>query len=236
MTAQDAAAAGGSDNLALLYQGLLTSIVRVRAGTQPITDANEFRRRTREVLAGVEREALRLGYSTEDIRGANYAVVAFLDESVLTSNDPNQATWSALQSELYDQAVAGESFFDQLERLRRRHDSPEMADLLEVYYLCLLLGYRGRYAGYAADRQADLARVMAELRARIEGVRGAELVLWPGQSPAIPRSAPVSDEDAGAARLKTFAIAAAALLVAGWTVCLLLLIWQATQIQSNLAV
>jgi hypothetical protein len=50
-----------SENLALLYQGLLTGIVRMQAGRQHITDGESFRRRTKAALQDVEREAVSAG-------------------------------------------------------------------------------------------------------------------------------------------------------------------------------
>jgi len=42
--------------------------------------------------------------------------------------------------------VAGEVFFRNLQDLLGKTDSPDLADLLEVYHLCLLLGFAGRYS------------------------------------------------------------------------------------------
>ncbi|HMD47489.1 MAG TPA: DotU family type IV/VI secretion system protein [Bryobacteraceae bacterium] len=75
------------ENLALLYQGVFTGIVRVQAGRQPIIDPNAFQRRMEDLLLEVEREAARAGYPREDIEEANYAVVAFLDETATCRGD-----------------------------------------------------------------------------------------------------------------------------------------------------
>src|SRR5205814_7622246 len=76
-----------SENLALLYQGLLTGIVRVQARRQHISDCEAFRRRTLSALQEVERDAVAAGYDASDIRDTHLAVVAFLDSVVLNSND-----------------------------------------------------------------------------------------------------------------------------------------------------
>lgn len=230
-----AVAPSTSDNLALLYQGLLTSIVRVRSGSQPISNCDEFRRRTQEVLVGVEHEANRLGYLPEDVSNTNYAIVAFLDESILDSNDPSRNLWSSLHAQMYGEAVAGERFFDQLDMLRNRRDSPQLADVLEVHYLCLLLGYRGRYAGYARERAGELNRIMDDLKARIEGVRGRDLLLWPGMTPGLPERAAAPPVDSAARRLRLQAIISIGGLVLLWLLCTLALSIQARYIQSNLS-
>ena len=71
-----------------------------------------------------------------------------LDESILNSRNPLFADWSRkpLQEEMFGIHIAGETFFQYAQQLLARPDSPEAADLLEVYYLCLLLGYCGRYS------------------------------------------------------------------------------------------
>jgi type VI secretion system protein ImpK len=165
-----------AENLALLYQGVFTGIVRVQAGRQPIVDPNAFQRRMEELLREVEREAIKAGYQKEDIEEANYAVVAFLDEAVLTSNDPAKDRWSSWQAKRYTGAVAGEGFFEHLKVIRGRRDSAQLADLLEVYCLCLLLGYQGRYAiSYASELQP----LLDDMRAQIERIRGRRDFLSP---------------------------------------------------------
>jgi type VI secretion system protein ImpK len=175
------------ENLALLYQGVLTGIVRVQVGRQPIIDPNAFQRRMEDLLLEVEREAGKAGYGKEEVEEANYAVVAFLDETVLTSNDPARDRWSSWQAKRYTGSIAGEGFFEHLKVLRNRRESPQLADLLEVYYLCLLLGYQGRYA---MDGASELQFLIDDLRIQIERVRGRRDVLSPDAG--VPQGEPVS--------------------------------------------
>src|SRR5260221_12982883 len=92
----------GSENLALLSQGLLTGIVRVQARRQHIPEGEVFRRRTKTALQEVERDAVAAGYDGGDVRETHFAVVAFLDSVVLNSNDPVRAEWErqTLQEEV----------------------------------------------------------------------------------------------------------------------------------------
>jgi type VI secretion system protein ImpK len=77
-----------------------------------------------------------------------------------------------LQDELFGGHMAGEWFFQHIEQLLARLDSPALADVLEVYELVLLLGFRGRYgAGDPAALHAIGARV-GERIARIRGGAG----------------------------------------------------------------
>lgn len=160
-----------TENLALLYQGLLTAIVRVQARRQPVTDAESFRRRIKGVLQDVERDALASGYDGSDIKETHFAVVAFLDQVLLNSNDAVSVEWKRriLQEELFGHANAGVVFFEKLEQFRSRRDSPQLADILEVYLLCLLLGFEGRYSG---GLRGELDSASEKLGRRIEDIRG----------------------------------------------------------------
>jgi type VI secretion system protein ImpK len=222
------------DNLALRYQRLFTTIVRVKSGAQMIADYPSFRRQTRELLASVERQSGQAGYAQADVQNTNYAVVAFLDESILDSGDPQRGQWTSLHAELYGEAMAGENFFQNLDQLRNRRDSPQVADILEVYYLCLLLGYRGRYAGYAQSRAAELIGYREQLRTRIEAVRGRSVVLWPGAGPGLPdRPVVLSVQDRLNRTLRLCAVVAAAVVPILWGLSYFLLSNQASRVRGS---
>jgi type VI secretion system protein ImpK len=167
-----------SDTLALLYQNILTGIVRIQAGRQPLTDVEAFRRRMKAALQEAEREAGGAGYSSGEIRDAEFAVVAFLDEAILSSKEPKAEEWrkKPLNIELFGQAVAGDVFFDKLLDIERRRDSAQLADLLEVYLLCLLLGFEGRFA---PPLRGEAFRIMERLRGRIESIRSMDYKVSP---------------------------------------------------------
>jgi type VI secretion system protein ImpK len=105
---------------------------------------------------------------------AAWAVAALLDDLAL--NTPWGGASSAWPRQPLVVAVAGDvdagaQFFDRLEKLRRRHPGRDR-DLLELHYLCLALGFRGKYRvpGRAGDR---LAR-------RRQGRRGTLRARWRG--------------------------------------------------------
>lgn len=165
-----------TDNLALLYQSVFTGVVRIQSGRQPLVDLELFRRRMRAALQEVEREAGMAGYGSSEIRDAEFALVAFLDETILSSRDAKADEWRKrpLIIELFGQAIAGDLFFDKLTEIERRRDSPLLADLLEVYLLCLLLGFKGRFGPPLRD---EAYRIMERLRGRIETIRGMDYSL-----------------------------------------------------------
>ena len=85
--------APGCENLALIFQEVLTAITRLRSNRQAATDAGVFRNQMKAALHAAESEATSKGYPVEDTRLATFALVAFLDESILNSNNPIFADW-----------------------------------------------------------------------------------------------------------------------------------------------
>jgi type VI secretion system protein ImpK len=208
--AQAASGSRRSDNLALAFQEVLTAIVRVRANRQAVNDAQAFRRQIQTALRAAEKEGVAKGYAPEDVRLATTAVVAFLDESVLNSSNPAFSDWSRmpLQQELFGHNVAGESFFENLERLQNRSDSYDVADILEVHCLCLLLGFRGRYAVSGPEAVRPLTDSLLERIRRIRGPLSGLSSSW-----AVPEGAmKVAASDRWVRRL--FAVTIACLLLA----------------------
>jgi type VI secretion system protein ImpK len=165
-------AAARTDNLALIFQEVLTAVVRLRSNRQELSDAQSFRLAMREAIRTAVQEARNQGgYPADDIKMATLALVGFLDESVLNTHDPMFADWprKPLQEELFGIHMAGELFFRNLEQLLGRPDSADLADLLEVHYLCLLLGYGGRYS---IGGRAELQAITNATGDRIRRIRG----------------------------------------------------------------
>lgn len=159
------------ENLALLYQEVLTAIERLRANRQGVTDANAFRHHTREALKLAASQSMAAGYTADDVKLATFATVAFLDESVLNSQNPVFGDWvrQPLQAEMFGTQIAGEVFFQNLQQLLGRADSQDLADLLEVHYLCLVLGFGGRYS---AGNRGELGQVIQMTAEKIRRIRG----------------------------------------------------------------
>lgn len=168
--------------LALSLQEPFTTIARLRANRQVAADAESFRIRFKQVLAAAEQEARQAGYGAEDIRLALFAVIALLDETVLNSGQPMFAEWPRrpLQQDVFGVFMAGETFFQYLQQLLGRQDSEDLADVLEVYELCLLLGYKGRYS---ATQGAELQVIAAQVSEKIERVHGRAGELSPHWRP-----------------------------------------------------
>ncbi len=190
--AQDASGSAAQtrpDSLALLFQGVFTAIVRIQSGKQPLGDIDVFRRRMKLALQEAERDGIVARYSSDDLTNAQFAVVALLDEAILSSKDPGRDLWrkQTLCVDLFGEANAGDVFFDRMQGLVRREETMRLGDLLEVYLLCLLLGFEGRYGGAMRGESLVLAE---RVRRRIEGIRGLDYRLSPPLYPgAVPEQA-----------------------------------------------
>ncbi|HET8548638.1 MAG TPA: DotU family type IV/VI secretion system protein [Bryobacteraceae bacterium] len=168
---------GPADNLAMSYQEILTVTMRLRANRQTVTNAAAFRAQVLAGLKAAEQEAVSKGYAPEDGKLATFAIVAFLDETILNSQNPGLNDWlrKPLQEELFGVHVAGQICFDNVDRLLMRPDSPQVADILEVYLLCVLLGFRGKYGATGGE---GIRAAVDAMKQKIDRVRGP--------APAIP--------------------------------------------------
>lgn len=178
--------------LALALQESLTAIVRHRAGKQVATDAESFRTRFKQLLRTADDEARAAGYAEADVRLALFAVVVFLDESIMNAPQPMFAQWPRrpLQEEIFGGHMGGELFFQYLQQLLGMQESESTADVLEVYQLCMLLGFRGRFGG---SREDEAQTLISRLGDRIERTRGGAMPLAPAWRPVQTALGPSSD-------------------------------------------
>jgi len=104
----------------------------------------------------LEKRGKELDQSAEDIDDSKFALAAFIDETVASSPWKQKGVWLSrtLQDELFDTTNAGEEFFDKLKELQS--NPSERTSLLEVYYLCLVLGFEGKYKILGKEQRHSL--------------------------------------------------------------------------------
>jgi type VI secretion system protein ImpK len=109
----------------------------------------ELRQRVTDILERMVGSARAAGISEPDIAEARYALVAFIDEQILKSSWHGRGEWmnQPLQLIFYREFAAGENFFA---RMRALLNQGGRETALQVYYLCLALGFRGAY-GVSGD-------------------------------------------------------------------------------------
>ncbi len=178
------------DNLALIFQEVLTVVVRLRGGRLRFDGIDIFRNQILGALDTAQKEGLRRGYTLEDVRVAMFALVALLDESILTSRNPVFANWQSkpLQQEMFQTDDAGDRIFRNITRLLGQNDSESLADLLEVHQLVLAIGLRGRYS--ASGTTAEISSILQKIEEKIRRIRGAPRVpAWQPPPQAVIKAA-----------------------------------------------
>ena len=113
-----------------------------------------------EMFDKFERESRMAAIDNEKIHLAKFALIAFLDETIISSSWSRKDVWLSepLQLKLFETFNAGEEFFDYLNKLRQRTSSNK--DVLEIYYLCLTLGFKGKYQLQSPE---NLRRIIDDL-------------------------------------------------------------------------
>ncbi len=115
-----------------------------RAEPSSLPQPEQLHHRLKGYVDELLRKTADVGFSHQDGQDIAYAVVAFLDEIALTKGEAIRQHWQTnpLQVGLFGENLAGENFFTRLQTLRADHRRHEV---LRVYYLCLTLGFQGRY-------------------------------------------------------------------------------------------
>jgi type VI secretion system protein ImpK len=169
----------------------LTLIAMLRQASE-LPDAAALRARALELRARLDQDARARGVEEDDIREAVFALVAFLDETVLATPGPAREVWITrpLQLELFGEALAGEKFFTRLDELRRERE--RRIEALEVYYACLAFGFGGKYRLGGSEK---LRALLVEVERDVATRRGA------AHGPLGPHALP-RDELANAVRVE----------------------------------
>jgi type VI secretion system protein ImpK len=198
-------------SLASCYENSLTTILRLASLLQQsVPNSQGFRTSIRAALKTAMEDAKVYGYSSEMNQLAFFAAVALLDESVLKLQSTAFADWAQrpLQEEMFGHNRAGEVFFENLRGLLSRQDSQEVADCLEVYCLCMLLGFRGQYAlsagsmdyfasqisggGRSPSRPSgEIQTLIRQARDKINRIRGQVAFMPDSASPEVKQTAAI---------------------------------------------
>lgn len=134
-------------------------------------DPEALREQVRAQIARFEQRASESGMVPQAVTAARYVLCATVDEAVLNSPWGERSGWAqkTLLVTFHGESYGGAKFFLLLERLAA--DVPRHVDLLELMYVCLALGFSGRYQIEAGGR-ARLAEIQDDLYRRIRAHRG----------------------------------------------------------------
>jgi len=155
----DLGALGGLNPLVAAANPILAVVPQIRHALRH-PDPDGLRAGLRRSLDDFAREARAAGNDEATLTDAGLALCALLDESAAST--PWGAGWAkaGLLAERHAGSNGGEKFFEYLERLSA--EPAANLPLLEFLYVCLALGFEGRYRDAEGGREELMA-----LRARL---------------------------------------------------------------------
>lgn len=148
-------------------------ILRLKAGI--VQPSNDLRPKIASLLKEFEERALRYRHRESVIQVAKFGLASFVDETVLTNNFPLKEDWEKypIQLEHFGEQLAGNKFYDKLEAMLRQIEVT--ADAVEVYYVCMLLGFKGRYAVYEHEKLLATMQKTADALVKVGKITPVEL-------------------------------------------------------------
>jgi type VI secretion system protein ImpK len=160
---------GGPNPLVQAASPLLLLAVQLRHSMTP-PDAAHLRDQAVAQMRRFENVAQAANTPQQTILAARYVLCTMLDEAVLGSPWGEHSGWAqkTLLVTFHSETYGGAKFFQILERLCA--DFSKHIDLIELMYICLALGFAGRYQIEAGGR-AKLADIQEDLYRRIQAQR-----------------------------------------------------------------
>ena len=148
-------------------------ILRLKAGI--VKPSNDLRPKVAKLLEEFEKRAERYRFNHKVVRVSKFALASFVDETVLTNNFPLKEEWERypLQLEYFGEQLAGNKFFEKLQAMLKQ--MKVTADAVEVYYVCMLLGFKGRYAVYEQDKLISIMQKTANALVKVGKIVPTEL-------------------------------------------------------------
>jgi len=153
------------------------SYVQVVASLEDEESLDGYRQRVIKVIKNIKRSGAKLQIANTTLDQLCFFCAAFIDDIVLHESKTSTIGWqnSTLVSELFTVRNGGEVFFSLTDSLRE--DPFANIELLQVSFVFIQLGYRGRYYG---SSQAPLMKLATELDMTIsELYRGSASNLLP---------------------------------------------------------
>jgi type VI secretion system protein ImpK len=137
-------AVGGARDMSGLATDLFLIVIRMRE-SEDLGDPSALRKLIMYYIDLFRRNCTTAGIAQEASADALYAIVALIDETVLSAGGACRDYWFGrpLQLDYFGDNIAGEEFYKRLQKLMAQAEKQK--DALEVYYLCLSLGFEGRY-------------------------------------------------------------------------------------------
>ncbi|MEW6127920.1 MAG: type IVB secretion system protein IcmH/DotU [Acidobacteriota bacterium] len=157
------------NNLVSLATPVFDLILQVKANL--VIPSVEMRQAINAMLQQMEQQAESLGFKNTQTQAAKFALAAFVDETVLIAKFPLRDYWekTPLQLEYFGEQLAGNTFFERLQKMMEEGEA--YLDAIELYYVCLLLGFKGRYNIYYEEQLKGVITQVADFLRRNNRLR-----------------------------------------------------------------
>jgi len=132
---------------------------------------DELHKRCRHDIESIELELQRLGFDRVTVLALRYCLCSVIDEAVMCSPWGQESNWAerSLLALYHDETWGGEKYFVILERLMM--EPAHYIQIVEFLYLCLCLGYEGKYRPMHNGRM-QLEALIREVHKVIRKERG----------------------------------------------------------------
>jgi len=149
---------------------MIALILRI-SGLGHFDDIEDLYKRCKHEIEAVELELHKLGYDRTTILTFRYCLCSIVDEVVMVSPWGMNSKWSeySLLAIYHQETWGGEKFFVIVERLMM--EPQRYLDIIEFLYLCMVLGYEGKYRPQHNGR-LNLEAFMKEVHDVIRKERG----------------------------------------------------------------
>ncbi len=130
-------------------------------------DIRGVKRKLIQIMDMQMRSLAESGYDNTNIMIVRYLIATFIDELLGKVEWNNSETWAnhSLLGHYYKETYGGEKFFQLLERLAQEPN--KYIEHMKLIYVCLSLGYRGRYS-LAPNSDVQIESIRQELFVRIK--------------------------------------------------------------------
>lgn len=151
-------------------QPLLGLVIRLRR-LDRCDDIHKLYTSVRDQITALSEEVRQLGYDGATQLAYRYALCAFIDEAVMATAWGQASLWRerSLLSYHHSETWGGEKFFTVLARMQM--DPARYRDALEFKYLCLCLGFQGKY-GQQHNNKETLNGIIGKLHRNLRAQRG----------------------------------------------------------------
>ncbi len=156
--------------------GLLALLTQINA-SQSQSNPDELKNKITHEIQQFQQTAQVEGVDPQTISNARYVICTVLDEAVLNTPWGHDSNWTqqSLLSLFHKEVSGGDRFFQLLKTLAQ--NPAQNKQLLQLMYLCLSLGFQGRYRIVDSGKRklADIREWLFQILQQEQGAIDAEL-------------------------------------------------------------